>query len=93
MVIVNVELAVALATESAAVMTTEKDPVTVGLPEITPAVEMLKPAGRDDPLAAVHDQVRLALDPEPPVAARSAGPYVELNKPAGSDVVVIVSAG
>jgi len=73
MAIGSVTEALVLETESATVMTTEKEPAAVGLPEITPAVERLKPAGSDDPLAAAHVQVRLALDSDPPVAARVTG--------------------
>lgn len=43
--------------ESVAVTTTLKLPCVVGLPEITPPVEIDNPAGSDDPLAAVHDHV------------------------------------
>jgi hypothetical protein len=43
-------------TESATVTTTEDVPAAVGLPEITPAVERLKPAGSDDPDAAAQVQ-------------------------------------
>ena len=50
-------------------MATEKVPVTDGLPEITPAVERLRPVG-----SPVADQLRLALDPDPPVAVRVSGP-------------------
>jgi len=69
MVIGSVAVALVFDTESATVTTTEKEPPAVGVPEITPAVERFKPAGRDDPLAAAHVQESLALEPEPPVAA------------------------
>lgn len=63
-----------LATESVAVTTNVKVPVAVGLPEITPADERFTPGGREEPLAAAQVQVRLALEPDPPVALRLTGP-------------------
>lgn len=56
MVIGSVTDALVFDTESATVMTTENEPPAVGVPEITPAADRFKPAGRDEPLAAAHVQ-------------------------------------
>ncbi len=38
-------------------MTTEYVPTAVGVPEMVPPLEMLRPGGSDEPPAATHDQV------------------------------------
>jgi hypothetical protein len=59
--------------ESVTVMTTLKVPEAVGVPEIAPPAERLRPAGIEDPLAA--DQAQVYPVPVPPVAARVAPEY------------------
>ena len=77
--------------ESVAVTVTLNVPVAVGVPEITPVMElMLSPAGSEEPVCAIQDQEMGAM---PPLLLATVVLYAVPRVPLGRVAVLMASFG